>query len=421
VGVDGLFDSIVNAVTGGGNPVAAAAQSLAPAVSAAIGGQSAANPNQTWQKWQQVHPGTPYSDYQNWWNQYGQSGGTISGVGLGSPYSDALSAVGLSPDNPDSMYDQLQFFFRDPVGFKNAQKGWHGAKDAIIWSENPPGTAALQWPFHWGLWMKNAPTNDAQLRAVFKVPDGTDTTTFLKQLYKVPASIAQVRINQESWEGPDLAKVVSDVEHDVSNVTKDLSHVPWGTIIHDVQAAVSAVPGLGTAVSDVMAAAESAYDTAAAIASHNPLAAALDAAYNFALASVPGADALRTFLDPVKTTLVNIAAKHEPVESAILDGILTKVPDAPRFGKLSPRSIAASLAKHIVGKLGIKHTGTAANPLPRPAGIPAPTAPPPVAAAPRPAPSTPTPAPPVGHPPAHPHPHPHKPHAKHKYAPYPNT
>jgi hypothetical protein len=52
VGVNGLFDSIVNAVTGGGNPVAAAAQSLAPAVSAAIGGQSAANPNQTWQKWQ---------------------------------------------------------------------------------------------------------------------------------------------------------------------------------------------------------------------------------------------------------------------------------------------------------------------------------------------------------------------------------
>ena len=348
-------------------------------------------------------------------------------VGVGSAYSDALAAVGLSPDNPDGMYDQLQFFFRDPVGFKNAQKGWHGAKDAIIWSENPPGTAALQWPFHWGLWMKNAPTNDAQLRAVFKIPDGTDTTAFLKQLYKVPDSIAQVRINQESWEGPDLTKVVSDVEHAASNVVKDLGHVPWGTIIHDLQAAVSAVPGLGTAVSDVVAAAESAYDTAAAIASHNPLAAALDAAYNFALASVPGADALRTFLDPVKATLINIAAKHEPVESAVLDGILTKVPDAPRFGTLSPRSIAASLAKHIVGKLGVKHTGTAANPLPRPASAPPPVsvAPaPPVTTAASPTSSAPPPAPPVGHPPAAPHgtapPH-HKPHAKHKYAPYPNT
>ena len=335
-------------------------------------------------------------------------------VGVGSAYSDALAAVGLSPDNPDGMYDQLQFFFRDPVGFKNAQKGWHGAKDAIIWSENPPGTAALQWPFHWGLWMKNAPTNDAQLRAVFKIPDGTDTTTFLKQLYKVPASIAQVRLNQESWEGPDLTKVVSDVEHAASNVVKDLGHVPWGTIIHDLQAAVSAVPGLGTAVSDVVAAAESAYDTAAAIASHNPLAAALDAAYNFALASVPGADALRTFLDPVKATLINIAAKHEPVESAVLDGILTKVPDAPRFGKLSPRSIAASLAKHIVGKLGVKHTGTAANPLPRPA-----SAPPPVSVAPPRA--APPHVPPVGPAPPHPHARPHKPHAKHKYAPYPRT
>ena len=49
-------------------------------------------------------------------------------VGVGSAYSDALAAVGLSPDNPDGMYDQLQFFFRDPVGFKNAQKGWHGPR-----------------------------------------------------------------------------------------------------------------------------------------------------------------------------------------------------------------------------------------------------------------------------------------------------
>ncbi len=342
-------------------------------------------------------------------------------VGVGSPYGDALSAVGLSPDNPDDMYTQLQSYFQDPVSFKNAQRNWRGTKDAITWSESPPGTAVLQWPFHWGLWMKNAPKSDAQIRAVFKVPNGTDTTAFLKQLYKVPASIPQVELHSESWEGPNVnvANVVRDVEHVASDVVKDLGHVPWGTIIHDFQAIVSVVPGLGTAVSDIVAAAESAYDAAAAFASGYPLAAALDSASNFALASVPGADALRTFIDPVKTTLVNIAARHEPIESAVLDGIMTKVPDAPRFGKLSPRSIVASLAKHIVGKLGVKHTGTAAHPLaPPPGAAPPPVKVPPVVApVPKQAAAAPAPAaPPVGRP----HPTERRPHRpRGKYAPYP--
>jgi len=335
------------------------------------------------------------------------------GFGIGSAYGDALSSVGLSPDNPDDMYAQLQSFFQDPVAFKNAQKNWRGTKDAITWSESPPGTAILQWPFHWGLWMKNAPKSDAQIRAVFKVPDGTDTTAFLKQLYKVPTNISNVQLHSESWEGPNVnvANIVKDVEHVASDVVKDLGHVPWGTIIHDFQAIVSVVPGLGTAVSDIVAAAESAYDTVAAFASGNPLAAALDTAYNFALASVPGADALRTFIDPVKTTLINLAAKHEPIETAILDGIMTKVPDAPKFGKLSPRSIVASLAKHVVGKLGVKHTGTAARPLPRPAGAPPPVIASPVKAAP------PVVAAPVPGRPPRPEHRPHRPHGK--YAPYP--
>jgi hypothetical protein len=80
-GVGGLFDSVVQAVTGGNLDPANIAASAAAAASARASGLN------TWQRWQQIHPGTPYSDYQNWWNQYGQSGGTISGAGVGQ---DAL-------------------------------------------------------------------------------------------------------------------------------------------------------------------------------------------------------------------------------------------------------------------------------------------------------------------------------------------
>lgn len=156
----------------------------------------------------------------------------------------------------------------------------------------------------------------------------------------------------------DIGKIASGVVSAVSNVANTVAHavssVPWGDIIHDVQAAVSVVPGLGTAVSDVVAAAESAYDAAAAALSGHPLEGAIDAAYNFALGSVPGAAALHPILDPIKSTLMNIVVKGEPVDSALLDGVLTSVPDSPRFGPISPRSVAASLAHMIVGHLGVK-------------------------------------------------------------------
>jgi hypothetical protein len=156
--------------------------------------------------------------------------------------------------------------------------------------------------------------------------------------------------------GKIASGVVSSVSSAVNAVAKVASQVPWGDIVHDVQAAVSVVPGLGTAVSDVVAAAETAYDSAAALLKGDPLEAAVDAAYNFALASVPGADALRPILDPIKTTLMNIVDKKEPVESAILDGILAAVPDSPSFGSLTPRSVTSSIAHLLVGHLGVKKT-----------------------------------------------------------------
>jgi hypothetical protein len=173
----------------------------------------------------------------------------------------------------------------------------------------------------------------------------------------------------------DIGHIASSVVSSVSNVVtsvanmpgvKDVLHavssVPWGDIVHGVEAAASMIPGLGTAVSDVVATAESAYDSAAALLGGHPLDAAIDAAYNFALASIPGGAALHSVLDPVKKVLTDIAEKGEPIESALLDGILADVPATPDIGGVNPRSIAASIAKLIVGHLGTKNTGTAKAP-----------------------------------------------------------
>jgi len=163
----------------------------------------------------------------------------------------------------------------------------------------------------------------------------------------------------------DLGHIASGIVSDVGKAASAVAHTvgPWvGDILHGVEAAASVVPGLGTAISDVVAAGESAIDTIEAIASGNPLAGAIKTAYNFALGTVPAAASLHPVLDPVVNALINLTVKKEPVESAILDGILNAVPDSPKIGPVSPRSIAASLAHLIVGHLGVKNTGTAAAP-----------------------------------------------------------
>jgi hypothetical protein len=156
----------------------------------------------------------------------------------------------------------------------------------------------------------------------------------------------------------DIGHFASGIVSDVSNVVSKVADVvPWGDIIHGVEAAVSVVPGLGTAVSDVLAAAETAYNTASALLHGNPLEAGIRAAYNFAMASIPGAAALRFVLDPIVTALIALTVKKEPVATAVLDSLLASVPDAPKIGPVSPRSIAASMAHLIVDKLGVKNTG----------------------------------------------------------------
>jgi hypothetical protein len=164
----------------------------------------------------------------------------------------------------------------------------------------------------------------------------------------------------------DIGHIASGIVHTVSNVANDVakvaSKVPWGDIVHGIQAAVSVVPGLGTAVSDVIAAAETAYDAAAAALSGHPLLGAIDAAVNFALATIPGGSALRIIIDPAIKFFEAVVIKGEPPASAAIDSTLAAVPDSPKIGPLSPRSIVSSIAHLVIGHLGMKHTGTGTTP-----------------------------------------------------------
>lgn len=168
----------------------------------------------------------------------------------------------------------------------------------------------------------------------------------------------------------DIGNIASSIVSDVSSVASTVTNAvgPWaGTIIHGVQAAVSVIPGLGTAVSDVIATAETVYTSAVALMHGNPFEAAIMAAYNFATATVPGAAALRIILDPIVHTLIGLTVKHEPVDAAVLDGLLSAVPDAPKLGSISPRSVAASLAHLIVGHLGVTVKKSSPPPKSKPA------------------------------------------------------
>lgn len=183
-----------------------------------------------------------------------------------------------------------------------------------------------------------------------------------------------------------VVHLVSPVVNAVANVVKPITGlVPWGDIVHGVEAAVSVVPGLGTAVSDVIATAETAINAVDAILSGSPLKFALQAAYNYALASIPGAAAIRIVLDPHVSKLLDIAVSKSMPTSDELNRMLNGVPDQPKIGSVSPRSILASLAHILVGHLGMKNTSGKTTPKPSPILAATPRTPP-VAARPAPKP-----------------------------------
>jgi len=129
-----------------------------------------------------------------------------------SAYASALAAVGLHPDNPDGMYANLAHYLRDPAGYKKSQPHWRGATDAKKWWKDSAGIAALQWPFHSGLWYDNVPKTDAQIRAVFQIPPGTPTAVALSKLYGFPLGL-RYRIDASRWsdDGGLLGSIASAV------------------------------------------------------------------------------------------------------------------------------------------------------------------------------------------------------------------
>jgi hypothetical protein len=145
------------------------------------------------------------------------------------------------------------------------------------------------------------------------------------------------------------AKAENEIAKDVGEVAKLAGKVKWGDVLHAVEAGVSVVPVIGTAVSGVLATAEVAVNAIeVALGGKNPIEFAIRTAYTYALGLVPGAAALRLILDTTVDALIRIAVGHENPTSAILHALVDDVPDKPKVGDLSPRSVAASLAKVVI-------------------------------------------------------------------------
>lgn len=142
-----------------------------------------------------------------------------------SAYEQSLNAVGLHPDNPDEMYKQLLLYIANPKAFKDRDPNWPGARDNLSWWEGPKGTANLNWPFHGGKWYDNAPKNDAQYRAVFKVPAGVTTKAWLSKMWGFPMTLAY----RTRWEpvnsGFDLIKTAGSIIDAAGNFLRSIPGV----------------------------------------------------------------------------------------------------------------------------------------------------------------------------------------------------
>ncbi len=136
----------------------------------------------------------------------------------------------------------------------------------------------------------------------------------------------------------------------VEETALDPGRIDWRQVADYVEAAMSSVPVLGTAVSDIIATGECLYDM---LTSGDALEAALRALYDYIIGTFPGVAALETWIRPVFDVLVDIVVKHQKPTKAIITEAVSKAPASPSVGNLSPRSIAASLATFVVGKLGL--------------------------------------------------------------------
>jgi hypothetical protein len=132
--------------------------------------------------------------------------------------------------------------------------------------------------------------------------------------------------------------------------TIDPTKVDWKGVADYVEAVYSTVPVLGTAAADIIATAEVFVDV---VTAGNPLVAAMDAAYDYAMATIPGGAALRPFIDPVVNVLIDMAVAGQPLAQAVLTQAVQQAPTSPSLGNMNPRTVVASLATFLVHHLGL--------------------------------------------------------------------
>jgi hypothetical protein len=146
----------------------------------------------------------------------------------------------------------------------------------------------------------------------------------------------------------DLPGIGKPNLHDV------VSHLDWRSIVGKLQGALSTVPVIGTAASDVLATGLVAYDV---LTSSNKLEAALRTAYEYAIGTAPGIATYRWALDPMFDAIVRMAVGSETPSSALVHALVDDTPDAPHFGDITPRSIAAALAQVVIAHRDIRDVG----------------------------------------------------------------
>ena len=164
---------------------------------------------------------------------------------------------------------------------------------------------------------------------------------------------------QHNWGGTDIGRLVGQAFDDIENVAQQIGNVvgpianlaikvanvvPWELIADGIEAATSVVPVLGTAVADYVATIETIVE---ALKGESSQEIAFRSAYNYLMATTPGAASLRPILDPVVEVLVEIINGRVPSPK---DAIVAATVDVPAG---LPRQIAASLAATVAGSLGI--------------------------------------------------------------------
>lgn len=155
-----------------------------------------------------------------------------------------------------------------------------------------------------------------------------------------------------TWGGIDFGRLVGQALDDVDNVLNAAGSVvgpvveviPWQVIADGIEAATSTIPILGTAVSDYVATIQTVVE---ALSGKSLQEISFRSAYNYLMATTPGAAALRPILDPVVEVLVEIINGRVPNPK---DAIIAATVDVPAG---LPRQLAASLAATVASSLGI--------------------------------------------------------------------